>query len=269
MTIRSRRRVTRGGQGGVDRRAVAGAKSQPSRAAPTVVGAGVAGARAGDRAGRPHLLEVGPVRRPPASGSCTVMMLFSCRVQASSVKLVDPVHTAAVPVRAASSRTTYLECISCPPARIGLVCTAVPREVLADPVGGAGRGRVGLASAAKSAAVAAGRFAGVVGDPHRHAAVGRRGERPDDRRGERGRSAGSRRWPGRGSGPPRRRSRRSGRRPSRPARPGRRAWCRAAGVRRSETTCRQRTTDRGGSAVRRPTAGRFSLRRGSLARCRP
>ena len=45
----------------------------------------------------------------------TVMMLFSCNVQASSVKLVEPVHTAAVPTAPAAgpaSRTTYFECIN-------------------------------------------------------------------------------------------------------------------------------------------------------------
>ena len=46
----------------------------------------------------------------------TVMMLFSCRFQASSVQLVDPVQTAEVPLAWATalSRTMYLQCMSCP-----------------------------------------------------------------------------------------------------------------------------------------------------------
>jgi hypothetical protein len=56
-------------------------------------------------------------RRYPAatSADATVMMLFSCSVHASSVKFVEPVHTAAVPVAPGvgpPSRTTYLECIN-------------------------------------------------------------------------------------------------------------------------------------------------------------
>ena len=39
-------------------------------------------------------------------------MLFSCKVQASSVKFVDPVHTAAVWYRLAPSGTMYFECIN-------------------------------------------------------------------------------------------------------------------------------------------------------------
>ena len=54
-------------------------------------------------------------------------MLFSCKVQASSVKFVDPVHTAAVWYRLAPSGTMYFECINCPdPAVIARVATLVP-----------------------------------------------------------------------------------------------------------------------------------------------
>ena len=60
-----------------------------------------------------------------AAWLATVMMLFSWRVQASSVKLVEPVQTVALRATAVS-RTTYLQCISWPPAAIGLISTAVP-----------------------------------------------------------------------------------------------------------------------------------------------
>ncbi len=68
-------------------------------------------------------------------------MLFSCKLQESSVKLVEPVQTA--PVGVAPSRTTYLWCISLgicgSPPVIGLDWTLGPRRRTKSAVpGGAG-----------------------------------------------------------------------------------------------------------------------------------
>src|SRR3954447_26458481 len=106
------------------------------------------------------------------------MMLFSWRVQAASVKLVDPVHTAGVaPCPAAwplggPSRTTYLECISCGAALIALVCTGVPLKCCIThswvPTGAGSP-----PTAAKRRRGLRRRFPGVVGNTNRHAALRR------------------------------------------------------------------------------------------------
>lgn len=60
------------------------------------------------------------------SGTAAIRTLFSCRLHAASVKLVDPVQTAGtLPCPTAASRTTYLECISCGADLIARSCTFV------------------------------------------------------------------------------------------------------------------------------------------------